>query len=94
MILKEKVFRSFVSYSKREPYFVTGNGNGRLLRGSRKGETDMANVIVITIIAVAVFFIVRSELKKLSRGQCSGGCPGCNGSCGSCAGTSVRKEER
>lgn len=54
----------------------------------------MADIIIITIIAIAVFFIVRSELKKLSRGQCSGGCTGCSGNCSSCADTAVRKKEQ
>lgn len=56
----------------------------------------MADIIIITVLAIAVFFIVRSELKKLKRGQCSGGCAGCtgsSGSCAGCAGTSVQKKE-
>lgn len=37
----------------------------------------MVDIIIIAIIATAAFFILRSQLKKLRRGQCSGGCPGC-----------------
>lgn len=56
----------------------------------------MADIIIIAVLAIAVFFIVRGELKKLKRGQCSGGCAGCAGSsgnCAGCAGTSVQKKE-
>lgn len=42
----------------------------------------MADIIIITTLAVIVFFIVRSQLRKLRKGQCSGGCAGCSGSCG------------
>ena len=52
----------------------------------------MVDIIIIAIIATAAFFILRSQLKKLRRGQCSGGCPGCQGSCGGCgAGEAVGK---
>lgn len=53
----------------------------------------MADVIIIAALAVIVFFIVRSQLRKLRRGQCSGGCEGCCGSCGGCCGTPVKKAE-
>lgn len=53
----------------------------------------MVDIIIITIIAAAAFFILRSQLKKLCRGQCSGGCPGCQGSCGGCAGCGAAQEE-
>lgn len=53
----------------------------------------MADIIIITVLAIAVFFIVRSELKKLKRGQCGGGCAGCSGNCAGCAGTPVHKKE-
>lgn len=54
----------------------------------------MADVIIITIIAIAVFFIVRGELRKLRRGQCSGGCAGCDGSCRSCSGCAEMPAEK
>lgn len=44
----------------------------------------IADFIVIAILAAAVFFILRGQIRKFRRGQCSGGCPGCSGSCGSC----------
>lgn len=45
----------------------------------------MADIIIITVLAVVVFFIVRSQLGKQRRGQCGKGCGGCCGSCnGSC----------
>lgn len=53
----------------------------------------MADVIIITVLAVIVFLIVRSQLRKLLRGQC-GGCEGCCGSCGGCCGTPVEKAEK
>lgn len=49
----------------------------------------MADVIIIAALAVIVFFIVRSQLRKLRGGQCGGGCEGCSGGCG----MSVKKEE-
>ncbi len=52
----------------------------------------MADIIIITIIAITVFFIVRGELRKLRRGQCCGGCSGCSGSCAGC-GSPVDKKE-
>lgn len=42
----------------------------------------MADTIIVAALAVIVFFIVRSRLRRLRRGQCSGGCAGCCGSCG------------
>lgn len=54
----------------------------------------MADIIIITIIAIAVFFIVRNGLKKLRKGQCCGGCPGCGGGCRSCDSMSGQKKEQ
>jgi len=45
----------------------------------------MADIIIAAILGIIVFFIVRSQLRKLRRGQCSGGCPGCCGSCSACS---------
>ena len=53
----------------------------------------MVDIIIIAIIATAAFFILRSQLKKLRRGQCSGGCTGCQGSCGGCAGCGAAQEK-
>lgn len=44
----------------------------------------MADIIIVTALAIVVFFIVRGQLHKLRRGQCSGGCAGCSGSCAGC----------
>lgn len=44
----------------------------------------MADIIIVTALAIVVFFIVRGQLRKLRRGQCSGGCAGCSGSCAGC----------
>ena len=48
----------------------------------------MADIIIIAVLAIIVFFILRSQLGKLRKGQCAGGCAGCagcgnGGSCGS-----------
>lgn len=41
----------------------------------------MADIIVVTVLAIAAFFVVRSQLHKLRGGQCGGGCAGCPGCC-------------
>ena len=43
----------------------------------------MADFIIIAVLAVIIFFILRSQLGRLRKGQCAGGCAGCAG-CGSC----------
>lgn len=42
---------------------------------------NMADVIIITVLAVAVFFVIRRELKKLRKGQCCSGCAECKRNC-------------
>ena len=44
----------------------------------------MADIIIVTILAIAVFFVVRNQLHKLRSGQCCGDCAGCNGSGAEC----------
>ena len=58
-----------------------------------EGKEQMADIIIITALAIVVFFIVRSQLRKLRRGQCGGGCAGCGGNCSSCCGTQINKAE-
>lgn len=41
----------------------------------------MIDIIIITVIAIAVFFIVRHELRRLRRGRCCGDCAGCGSIC-------------
>ncbi len=53
----------------------------------------MGDVIIITALAIIVFFIVRSQLRRLRRGQCGGGCSGCCGSCSGCVGMTKEKTE-
>lgn len=53
----------------------------------------MTDIIIITIIAVAAFFILRSQLRKFRRGQCGGGCAGCGGACGGCGGCASAADE-
>ena len=43
----------------------------------------MADIIIITVLGIVVFFVVRSQLHKLRKGQCGGGCEGCQG-CSMC----------
>jgi len=61
-------------------------------------EAYMADIIIITVLVVAVFFILRSQFGKRRKGQCGGGCSGCAGcsgcqSCGCGVGTSGEKKE-
>ena len=42
----------------------------------------MADVIIIAALAMAVFFIVRGQIRHRRRGQCPGGCAGCGGGSG------------
>ena len=44
----------------------------------------LADIVIIATLVTAVFFILRSQIRKLRQGQCSGGCPGCGGSCSDC----------
>lgn len=54
----------------------------------------MADIIIITVLAVVVFFIVRNQLGKLRKGQCGKGCGGCCGGCnGSCEVQAKRAED-
>lgn len=41
----------------------------------------MADIILITALLIAVFFVVRTQLRRLSRGQCPD-C--CGGNCAAC----------
>lgn len=50
---------------------------------SRK-DRKMADIIIIAVLAVIVFFIVRSQFRKVRRGQCVSGCSNCAG-CAHCA---------
>ncbi len=45
----------------------------------------LPDIVIITILAVAVFFIVRSLIRGRGNGRCGGGCAGCSG-CGGCTG--------
>ena len=51
----------------------------------------MGDIIIVTVIAAAVFFILRSQIRKLRRGQCYGGCAGCSGNCSGCMGAGVEE---
>lgn len=54
----------------------------------------MIDVIIIAVIAMAVFFIVRRELRRFRKGQCCSGCSGCNCGCKSREESSVKKNKR
>lgn len=53
----------------------------------------MTDIIVVTGLAIAVFLIVRSQLHKLRKGQCGGGCAGCSGNCTECQSCADPPEE-
>lgn len=41
----------------------------------------MIDILLVVLIGIAVFFILKRELRRLKKGQCSGGCAGCCGDC-------------
>lgn len=46
--------------------------------------TYLADIVIIAILATAVFFILRGQIRKYRKGQCCGGCSGCGDNCCSC----------
>lgn len=68
---------------------------GSLLINMRQKGTEetMADVIIVMVLAVTVFFVVRSQLHKLRSGQCGGGCAGCPESCAGCRDCADPSEE-
>lgn len=56
--------------------FMTGLAEERM-------AVYMADIIIITVLAIIVFFVVRSQLHRLRKGQCGSGCAGCQ-SCPMC----------
>ena len=55
-----------------------------VLVGRIKYMPYLADIVIIVILAAAVFFVLRSQIHRLRGGQCSGGCPGCTGNCRGC----------
>lgn len=51
----------------------------------------MGDIIIVAVIVIAVFFILRSQIRKFHRGECGGGCAGCSGSCCGCMGSHVEE---
>ena len=51
----------------------------------------MGDIIIVTVIMTAVFFILRRQIRKFRRGECGGGCAGCSGSCCGCMGSCVEE---
>ena len=49
---------------------------------------NIADILIIALIAIALFFAVRHVVKLRKSGGCAcgsaGGCSGCTGSCASC----------
>lgn len=43
--------------------------------------TYLADIVIIAILATAVFFILRGQIRKYRKGQCCGGCSGCGDNC-------------
>lgn len=54
----------------------------------------LADIVIIVILAAAVFFILRSQIRRFRGGQCSGGCPGCSGNCSGCMNISTDKAKK
>lgn len=54
---------------------------GSTQSGRMKYMTYLVDIVIIAILVTAVIFIVRGQIQKLRRGQCSCGCSGCTGSC-------------
>ena len=40
---------------------------------------NLASIGLLTVVALIVFFIVRSRIKEKKQGKCSCGCSGCSG---------------
>lgn len=53
-----------------------------------------ADIIIIAILAVVVFFILKSQIGKARRGECSGGCSGCSGCAGCHSGSCGTKQPK
>lgn len=49
----------------------------------------MADIIIIAILVVVVFFILKAQIGRRRRGECSGGCAGCSGCAGCHSGCAV-----
>ncbi|HIW80428.1 MAG TPA: FeoB-associated Cys-rich membrane protein [Candidatus Acetatifactor stercoripullorum] len=41
----------------------------------------MADIVIVAAIAIAAFFIIRNQLRRIRKGGCGCGCAGCSG-CG------------
>ncbi|MCH5341076.1 MAG: FeoB-associated Cys-rich membrane protein [Acetatifactor sp.] len=54
----------------------------------------LADIAIIVILAAAVFFILRGQIRRIHHGQCSGGCHGCTGNCSGCMNISADKAEK
>ena len=40
---------------------------------------NLASIVLLLVMALIVFFIVRSKIKQKKQGTCSCGCSGCSG---------------
>ncbi len=40
---------------------------------------NIASIMLLIVVALIVFFIVRSKIKEKKQGKCSCGCSGCSG---------------
>ena len=54
---------------------------------------NIGTIIVGTALAVGLFFIIRSMVKKKTPGFCNCGCENCSGQCAHCASAAVKKKE-
>jgi len=58
-------------------------------------QANLVNIVILLVLAIIVFFIVRSMVlnKRAGRSSCGGSCAGCAG-CGSCHPQTVTEKKR
>lgn len=56
-------------------------------------KDNIGSIVAGAIVALIIFFAVRSVIKSHKKGGCSCGCSSCSGKCPHCI-TPVNKEER
>lgn len=53
----------------------------------------MADMIMITVLAITAFMVIRGRLRRIGKGCCSGGCAGCSGCSEALPASPGRKKE-
>lgn len=62
--------------------------------GRMKYMAYLADIVIIAILATAVLFILRGQIRKHRKGQCCCGCSGCSDNCCSGQNGSVNTEKK